>query len=158
MMRMGTDYRGLPPQVVAEEGFYSTRGMVLMIIALWLTLNIIFIIAASIKKSTGTPISPADVLSCVVVNLGMYIYAVYATANTRALLRKRYQINEFCCGDDLEDKVCAVACMPCVVSQMGRHTVSYIDNRGVYCSDTGLEEGIKADDTARSHQGTYRIW
>ena len=158
MTRMGTDYVGLPPKVVLDKGLYSTRGMALMIFGLWLSLNIFFVCAFFIKKNTATPISKADIVSCVGVNLGMYIYVVYATANARAVLRRRYQIKEFCCGDDVEDVVCAVACMPCVVSQMGRHTVSYIEHRGVCCSETGLEPGVMAELTARSHQGSYRVW
>ena len=158
MTRMGTDYVGLPPKNGLEKGSYSTRGMALMIFGLWLLLNAIFVVAFLIKKNTETPISMADIFSCVGVNVGMYVYVAYATANARAVLRRRYQIKEFCCSDDVEDMVCAVACMPCVVSQMGRHTVSYIEHRGVCCSETGLEPGVMAELTARSHQGSYRVW
>jgi hypothetical protein len=158
MTRMGIDYMGLPAKAVPAEGPYSTRGVAFMFLGLWLTLNLIFAVVFWIKKKTGTQISLADIFACVIVNLCMYLYVVYATTNTRVVLRQRYRIKEFCCRNEVEDAFCAAACMPCVVSQMGRHTVSYIEHRGVCCSDTGLEPGVRADITARSHQGSYRIW
>ena len=91
------------------------------------------------------------------VNVGMFVYIVYAASNTRAIIREKYMIRESCCGD-MEDIVFTAVCMPCSISQMGRHTVSYEEHTGLCCSDTGLEDGIEADITARHHVGSYRIW
>lgn len=158
LSRVGHDFMGLPGKVVPDDGPYSTRGIMLMILGFWSMLNLIIAGAFIIKKSTGTVISKADIFTLVFVNLAMYLYLVWTTAKTRAFLRARYRINGFCCPEEIEDYTCAAACMPCVVSQMGRHTVSYIEHRGVCCSDTGLEPGVKADINARSHNGSYRLW
>jgi hypothetical protein len=158
MTRMGVDYLGLPGKDVPEDGLYSTRGTTLMILCLWLTLNAIFAGVYSIKKNTSTPVSPGDIISFIIINLGMYIYLIYVTSNTRAVLRQRYRIRDFCFRGKMEDLVCATACTPCVVSQMGRHTVSYIEHRGICCSDNGLEAGVMADAAARNRQGYYSVW
>ncbi len=157
MTRMGADFMGLPARDIPRKGMGSTMGQTTTISAFWIMLNTLILYGVYYKLKQEVPISGADIAAFLLVNAGMFVYIVYAASNTRLLIRNKYRIDDVVCGD-LEDIVCSALCMPCVVSQMGRHTVSYEDHKGVCCSDTGLEPGVEGDITARRHVGSYRVW
>lgn len=154
---MGLDYTGLPAQDIPRKGLWSTTGMTRTIFVCWTMLNALIAIGLLYKLTRGISISVGDVAAFSLVNLGMYVYTVYAASNTRSMIREKYIIPARV-GSDFEDPVVTAACLPCVISQMGRHTVSYEEHKGVCCSDTGLEPGVEGDITARTHVGSYRIW
>jgi Cys-rich protein (TIGR01571 family) len=157
MTRMGLDFMGLPGSDIPRTGIWSTQAMTTKLLLFWVFLNALIFFGFYIKDVGGVPVSGADIASFAMVNVGMFVYMVYAASNTRAIIREKYKINHHHRGD-LEDIVYTAACMPCSVAQMGRHTISYDEHRGLCCSDTGLEEGIEADITARPHIGSYRLW
>jgi Cys-rich protein (TIGR01571 family) len=157
MTRMGLDFMGLPGSDIPRTGIWSTKGMTAALVLFWILLNALIFTGYYIKDKGGVPISGADVASFVMVNVGMSIYVVYAASNTRAIIREKYKISQKHCGD-MEDIVTVATCMPCSIAQMGRHTINYEEHTAFWCSDTGLEEGIEADITARPHMGSYRIW
>lgn len=154
---MGVDFMGLPSGDIPRTGVWSTSGMTNLIMVFWGMLNTLIFIGLGIKLTHVVPISGADIASFVLVNVGMFVYLVYATSNTRTFIRGKYWIREQS-RSDLNDIVLSAACMPCVISQMGRHTVSYDEHKGVCCTDTGLQPGVEVDITARHHHGSYRLW
>lgn len=157
MTRMGVDYMGLPAPDIPRNGLWSTTGMTTTILVCWTMLNTVIIAGLHYKFTRGISVSVGDIAAFSLVNLAMYIYIVYAAANTRWLIREKYSIKASFCGD-IEDTMVTAACMPCAISQMGRHTVSYERHKGICCSDTGLEPGVEGDITTRKHVGSYRIW
>lgn len=157
MTRMDLDFTGLPSRDIPKTGVWSTSGMTTTIMVFWVLLNTFIFAGLYYKLTKVVPVSGADIASFVLVNVGMFAYMVYATSNTRTILRERSMIRENCCKD-LNDIMYASMCMPCVISQMGRHTVSYEEHKGIFCTDTGLEPGVNVDFAARDHHGSYRIW
>ena len=137
MTRMKLDFTGRPATDLPAKGLWSTRGMMLTIISFWAFLNVFVLLGVKVKIASGIGMSPADFGAVIMINLAMVFYMVYATAQTRGSIRDKYLIREekFV---DLEDNVCAIACMPCTISQMGRHTVDYKETSAACCSDTGL--------------------
>jgi Cys-rich protein (TIGR01571 family) len=138
MTRMGFDFMGRPAaHDIPKKGIWSTRGMIITIISFWLFLNGVVFVGINVKRLTGFVVSSADLTALVIVNLFMLCYVVYTTMATRVSLREKYLIreNRFC---DMEDSMYAACCLPCAISQMGRHTASYEDHAGVCCNDTGL--------------------
>ena len=157
MTRMGVDYMGLPAHDIPRNGLWSTTGMTTIILVCWITLNALIIMGLSFKLKGGIPVSIGDVVAFSLVNLCMYVYLVFAAATTRSVVREKYRIRASY-GGEFEDLWVTGACLPCVISQMGRHTVSYEEHKGLCCSDTGLEPGVESDLTTRKHVGSYRIW
>lgn len=67
-----------------------------------------------------------------------YVFIVIVAIRTRAYVRGRYKIRpRYGCGE-CEDVCCVMACYPCVVCQLSRHTVDYENHRARCCTDTGL--------------------
>lgn len=157
MTRLGIDFMGYPSPDVPRTGVWSAAGMTTTITVFWALLNTFILLGLHYKVTRVIPISGADIASFALVNVGMYVYLVYATSNTRTYIREKYKIHEASCRD-LGDILGSATCTPCVISQMGRHTASYEDHKGVCCTDTGLEPGVEVDFTSRHHRGSYRLW
>jgi Cys-rich protein (TIGR01571 family) len=141
MTRMGFDFLGRPAHDIPKKGIWSTRGMINTILSFWVFLNGVVLVGMNVKRSNGFDVSSADLTALVIVNLVMLCYLVYTTMATRLSLRARYIIRESRFYD-MEDGLSAACCLPCTISQMGRHTASYEDHDGVCCNDTGLSNRL----------------
>ena len=80
-----------------------------------------------------------DILPLVGINVLMYILTVIVTVNTRKSVREKCEIVDDCPGEDLCK---TITCMPCTVSQMGRHTADYDNFPGFCCTRTGLPDNV----------------
>lgn len=158
MTRMGLDFTGHPNTEVPRKGVWSTWGMAFMILGFWGTLNAMVIMAIRVKNLEHFPISGPDFLSLILINGGMMVYMVYASANTRATIRSRYSIDQDEKYRGQEDLIMSAAFLPCTIAQMGRHTISYDKYEARWCSETGLAPGVEADITSRKQTGSYRVW
>mmetsp|Transcript_29386 Transcript_29386/g.68013 ORF Transcript_29386/g.68013 Transcript_29386/m.68013 type:complete len:130 (-) Transcript_29386:507-896(-) len=61
---------------------------------------------------------------------------------TRKAIRDAYSIPEGRRLEGYEDLVVSVFCLPCALSQMGRHTADYDTYRSTCCSETGLPNHV----------------
>lgn len=151
MTRMGFDFRGRPANL-PEKGFYSTWGTMVSILLMWVVTNAVVINQLTTKAATGAMLSFFDTFSLVVVNGGLFAYTAYATANCRASIREYSGIDEkplyvgsrkFIRG---QDYLLATFAMPFAIAQMGRHTASYNDFEGSFCSKHGLSRDMSLSD------------
>ncbi|CAJ1920091.1 unnamed protein product [Cylindrotheca closterium] len=159
MTRMGFDFRGKPANV-PEKGFYSTWGTILSILFMWGFTNYIVLDQLSAKAATGAVLSFFDSFSLYVVNGGLIAYVVYATANCRASIREYSGIEEnplyvgprkFTRG---QDYLLSAFAMPFVIAQMGRHTASYDNFEGSFCSHHGLSRKMSVADVLTCNNPT----
>jgi len=151
MTRMGFDFRGRPANV-PEKGFYSTWGAMVSILSMWVIMNYVIIDQLSSKMATGAVLSFFDIFSLFVLNGGLFAYNVYAAANCRASIREYSGIDEkplyvgsrkFTTG---QDYLLAIFAMPLTIAQMGRHTASYDNFEGSFCSHHGLSRDMSLAD------------
>ena len=119
----------------------SNRFMMLTLVLFWVFTNIGLFIACNLKWSHGMELSVADICAFLLMNGTMLAFLVFVTQSTRNSLREKFMIREERCLD-LEDLCCALACLPCTVGQMARHTANYEEYEAVCCSHTGLPDGV----------------
>lgn len=153
MTRLGLDHTGLRTEGAPPQAF----GMVVFIVGFWVLLNSLVFVGMHYKVVKGLNISFADMLSLVLINVGMICYVIYATANVRAELRKKYMIPASRCYD-AEDLLYSGFCTPCTISQMTRHTTSYDEYQASCCSKNGLVTDKDGEPVTKVHQGSYKIW
>lgn len=99
--------------------------------ALWGGYVIIFVIINAVVDAGG-------------LTLAWLIFMTIVVANTRYIMRQRYQIPVKCCdgcGGRCDDICCGFWCACCVTIQMARHTHPHYDNPYVCCTPTGLLDG-----------------
>ena len=68
----------------------------------------------------------------------LLLYLFVLSFRTRWHVRERYGIPEQTCECGVEDSLVSLACQPCSVAQMARHTADYDSYDAVCCSSTGL--------------------
>ncbi len=85
--------------------------------------------------------------TCVTI-VSMLIY--YLIVITRAYVRRRDRIPEGCCVG-CEDCCVSILFPLCTISQLMRHTGNYRVYRGVWCSTTGLPDGVVSQNSDDSH-------
>lgn len=128
MTRLNLDIFGRPLEV---RRWTTAWGTMISVVVFWFGMNLLVYGAYNYKWSQNTPLSVADMFAIFLVNGAYLLFAIYATASTRASLRDKYMIREHRCFD-LEDCCCATFCMPCTICQMSRHTASY-EHVGAAC-------------------------
>lgn len=133
MTRLNYDFLGRPTNGKPVRTAWSTMWSILIFLA---AMNGLIYTAYYYKWHQKTPLSAADYAAVIVLNAYALIYAIYATASTRASLREKYMIREHRFFD-LEDCCCATFCMPCTICQMARHTVQYDVIDAACCKSTG---------------------
>ena len=121
-----------------QTGLYSARGTMIMALVLWVFLNTVIISGLEMKLNNFVSPSPADIISLVLVNGVMVGFTIYSTVSTRSAIRDIYHIEEHKKQSCLKDALTAAFCLPLSISQMGRHTTSYEENKGACCNDTGV--------------------
>jgi len=72
------------------------------------------------------------------------VWSLYALAQSRAVIRKKYDIETKYFGK-FEDYVYALFCSCCVTSQMARHTADYESYDAICCSGDGLSDDARID-------------
>ena len=137
MTRMGLDFLGRPSNDVPRHGFWSTRGMINLVLGFWAGLNVVVLIGIGVKASAGVAVSGPDVAALILVNISLVVYVVLAAATTRRSIRDQYLIPAERFGA-LADVILSTFCLPVTLAQMGRHTASYDNHVAVFCNDTGL--------------------
>lgn len=151
MTRMGFDFRGRPANV-PDRGLYSTWGTMISILSMWAGMNYFVYDQLTAKAATGAVLSFFDSSALYVVNGGLIAYIVYATANCRASIREYSGIEEkplyigprkFEMGQDF---LLAIFAMPFTIAQMGRHTASFDNYEGSFCSSHGLSRDMSLAD------------
>jgi Cys-rich protein (TIGR01571 family) len=145
---MKFDYLGRP---VAPKSGVTAFRMTQIIVLFWLLVNLAIISAFHVKWRRGMELSNADIAALILVNGVMLVYSIFATSSTRSSLREKYMIREHRLYD-LEDFFCASFCMPCTICQMNRHTASFVDYDAVWCSETGLPDGVDIDQQPRQQR------
>ena len=123
------------------------------IIIMWGMMNLAIFAAFNYKWSQRIELSVADYCALGLINLSVLVFAMYATASTRATIREKFLIREHRCFD-LEDCCCGTFCMPCTICQMSRHTVDFKLYEAACCTETGLEEGSDIPNTGSDLSGT----
>jgi Cys-rich protein (TIGR01571 family) len=145
--RLGLDVMGRHASPdTPRTGLWSTRGMMITVLVFWACMNTLIISGFEYKLHNFVSLSPADIISLVLVNGGMILFAINATVNTRTFLREKYGIQEDNKQSKIRDFVSAIFCLPLSIAQMGRHTTSYEEYEGACCNDTGLAQPRYSDD------------
>jgi Cys-rich protein (TIGR01571 family) len=130
-----------------------TFAVMSSIVIMWGMMNLAIFAAFNYKWSQRIELSVADYCALGLINLSVMVFAMFATASTRATLREKLLIREHRCYD-LEDCCCGTFCMPCTICQMSRHTVDFKSYEAACCSETGLEEGSDIPLTGSEVSGT----
>ena len=128
----------------------------LVLVLFWGFLNILFFFVIGVTLNRGNLPHYFDYIALVLVNVGMFVFSVFAVGKTRAAVRARYHIPPSlpACGNgSTEDYLFATFCMPCTICQMGRHTADFDRYRAVCCSGTGLPAKVDVIPKPLSAQG-----
>ena len=128
----------------------------LVLVLFWGFLNILFLFVIGVTLNRGNLPHYFDYIALVLVNVGMFVFSVFAVGKTRAAVRARYHIPPSlpACGNgSTEDYLFATFCMPCTICQMGRHTADFDRYRAVCCSGTGLPAKVDVIPEPLSAQG-----
>ena len=141
--RIQLDFLGRPRHPESDQHF-SNRNMMSIIIGFWALLNALILTGFGFKSFYNVDLSIADYSALAVVNGAMVAFTIFVAQSTRYSLREKFMIREEHCYD-LEDLVYSICCLPCVVSQMMRHTANYSDHHALCCSHTGLPDGVGQD-------------
>jgi len=144
--RIQLDFLGRAKHPENDEPYYSNRVMMVIVILFWLFVNCALLLGCCIKLSGDLELTFADYSALGLINLAMIGFNVFVSQSTRYSLREKFMIREERCYD-LEDIVCSTFCLPCVVSQMLRHTANYDEHEGFCCSNTGLPDGVGVHET-----------
>lgn len=140
MSRLRLDFTGKKlTDRTPRRGLWSTRRIMVSIIFFWLAMNVAIIFGFEYKLHNFVHLSSADIASLILVNGLMMFFTVYATMNTRYNLREEYHIGAGRLGSRTEDFAISAFCLPLSIAQMGRHTASYEEHRGVCCHETGID-------------------
>lgn len=145
MTRMKFDYLGRP---TAPKSGATAFRMTQVIVLFWILVNLAVFSGFHMKWKHDMELSNFDIAAVILVNVVMLVYAIFATSSTRSSLREKYMIREHRFYD-LEDCFCATFCMPCTICQMNRHTASFVEYDAVWCSETGLPDGVDIDKPPR---------
>jgi len=144
MARNGLTWLGRPGSRFQSK---SVCTNMFIIVLFWIAMNCVAIFVVTVHVNRGLLPSGVDAVCLAAVNISMLLYTVYAVKNVRSAIRKRYGIprqyitSGSCSGQ--EDLLVSVFCMPCAISQIGRHTADFDTYRAVCCSNTGLPRGVE---------------
>jgi len=127
----------------------------LMVVLCWGALNLLFLFMIGVTFNRGHLPSYLDYVALGLVNAFMLLFSIYAVARTRGEIRSKFRIPAMltCGGGKTEDYLCATFCMPCTITQMGRHTADFDTYRAVCCSGTGLPSNVDVVPEPLSSQG-----
>ena len=128
----------------------------LVLVLFWGFLNIIFLFVIGVTLNRGNLPHYFDYIALALVNVGMFVFSVFAVGKTRSAVRARYHIPPSlpACGNgSTEDYLFATFCMPCTICQMGRHTADFDRYRAVCCNGTGLPAKVDVIPEPLSAQG-----
>lgn len=153
--RIELDFLGRP---LFGSTSVSNQFMMASLVTVWGLTNVGLFVACNLKWSHGLELSVADIVAIALMNGVMIAFLVFVTQSTRNSLREKFMIREERCSD-LEDICLSLACLPCTVGQMARHTANYDEYEAVCCSNTGLPDGVcmttHPHDLCASH-GAYK--
>ncbi|VEU36599.1 unnamed protein product [Pseudo-nitzschia multistriata] len=138
MEKVGLDITGQKaPRTVSQTGLWSPRGMALSMLSLWAGLNVTILFGFELKLHAYLALSAADFCSIILVNLSMLAFTIYATVNTRNYIVQKFEIPAGKYGS-LAETILSAVFFPLSIAQMGRHTVCYDSNEGVWCDPTRI--------------------
>ena len=135
MSRNGLNSRGDP--ATRLEAMAVTTN-ILVVIMFWALMNIVVAVNMGVNRLRGKLPAFLEVGALVAINLGTLCFTVYAVVKTRRAVRERYGIPSAC--GNVEDAAFAIFCMPCTITQIGRHTADFETHRAVCCSKTGVSD------------------
>lgn len=146
MTRLDLDVLGRPSTTVANQGPWTTWRTMIFITSFYVFVNAVILFGVWLKLGYRVSISAGDLSAFILVNLAFFAFTVYTVATTRGIIRDRFRILESRRFRGKEDYIAAAFCMPCTISQMGRHTVPYEEKEASCCTENGLSHRKPASD------------